>query len=234
VTTVMLVSEEPLTCRALRNVIAAHAGLTTVGEASDATDALVLAEDLSPDLVVIDLALNSTDPVRLIRILGQRFPYMGVLALCSQQDDPRALGAIAVGAGGCALKNGPETDFFTAVRRVADGEFWIAPRTLEHLVEDYRRLSQAVVEEATVSPSPTFLHLREHERRTLLLLASGLSNKEIARQQGVALSTVKNTLTSVFAKIGVRHRSAAAAFAHTHGLVAKGLSQRTSRLRAGA
>ncbi|MEO3785492.1 response regulator transcription factor [Actinocorallia sp. B10E7] len=205
---VLLVDDHPLLRHGLRALLEQVGGAEVVGEASDGEEAVALALSLNPDVVVMDLVMPGVTGIEATRRLIDRRPDLGVLVLTMSEDDASVFAALRAGARGYVLKGADGEDFLAAVRAVARGEAVYGPAVA-------RRIRRFLTVGPTGAPFPE-LTQREHE--VLGLLASGRTNAEIARRLFLSQKTVKNHLTSIFAKLQVADRAQAVVRARRAGL----------------
>ncbi|RKS80093.1 DNA-binding NarL/FixJ family response regulator [Motilibacter peucedani] len=196
---VLLVDDHALVRSGLESLMGAEPDLDVVGSASDGAQALELVVSLAPDVVLMDLSMPVLDGVAATRRLTAEHPGTAVLVLTSFSDRERVTDALDAGAVGYVLKDSEPSVVLEAVRAVARGESPLDPRVARTLLAA-RRADPAA-------------ELTDREREVLGLVGRGLPNKQIARALGIRESTVKAHLTSVFAAIGVRDRTAAALWA---------------------
>jgi two-component system, NarL family, response regulator LiaR len=208
---VLIVDDHAVVREGLRNFLALQDGIEVVGEAADGRHALTAADELSPDVILMDLVMPVLDGVEAMRALQERGCDSRVIVLTSFLDDERILPAIRAGAAGYLLKDVEPAELAAAVRG-AGGERaaldpTVAARLLRTLADD--------------EPPPPALPdtLTPREREVLCLIAAGRSNKRIARELGVAEKTVKTHVGHVLAKLGVSDRTQAALVAVRAGLV---------------
>ncbi len=205
---VLLVDDHPLLRHGLRALLEQVGGAQVVGEAGDGEEAVALALSLRPDVVVMDLVMPGTSGIEATRRLIDRDPGLGVLVLTMSEDDASVFAALRAGARGYVLKGTGGAEFIAAVRAVARGEAVYGPGVA-------RRIRRFLAPGPDVTPFP---ELTAREREILDLLASGKSNAEIARALFLSQKTVKNHLTSVFAKLQVADRAQAVVRARRAGL----------------
>ncbi|MGW4471184.1 response regulator [Nonomuraea sp. NPDC004354] len=205
---VLLVDDHPLFRHGLRALLEQVGGAEVVGEAGDGEEAITLALSLSPDVVVMDLVMPGVTGIEATRRLIDQRPDLGVLVLTMSEDDASVFAALRAGARGYVLKGTDGHDFIAAVRAVARGEAVYGPAVA-------RRIRRFLTTGPESGPFPELTH---REREILDLLASGKTNAEIARQLFLSQKTVKNHLTSVFAKLQVADRAQAVVRARRAGL----------------
>jgi two-component system, NarL family, response regulator LiaR len=201
---VLIVDDHAVVREGLRTFLELQPGLDVVGEAGDGDEALPLAEDLKPDVILMDLVMPKLDGVGAMRELRQRVPGARVIVLTSFLDDDRLMPAIRAGAAGYLLKNVQPQELARAIRLADAGETLIDPAVAARLVD-------AVADGDTAAEPDHQLTPREQE--VLDLIARGFSNKRIALELGVAEKTVKTHVSHVLAKLGVSDRTQAALYA---------------------
>jgi DNA-binding NarL/FixJ family response regulator len=187
--------------------------ITVVGEADSPDDALVATRELSPDVVLMDLRMPRDDPqggIRAIRQIADRYPQVKVLALTESDDEADVRAAALAGAIGYIVKSVKAAQIAEAVRAAHAGKGWLDPSVTAYLLHDYRRASQESSALPTLTPT---------EMRVLQLAATGQTTLEIADELFVAEKTVKNHLTNIYRKLGVKNRSHAVSEGYRQGLL---------------
>lgn len=197
---VFLVDDHELVRRGLRDLLAQESDIEVVGEAAGIDEALTRTLGLAVDVVVIDMRLPDGDGTRLCRTLRDRDPAPGCLVLTAFDDEDAVLEAVSAGAAGYLLKQVRGQDLVTAIREVAAGRSLLDPVTTTRLLGRVR------------AGSDPLDALTEQERNVLNLIGEGMSNREIAQRLFLAEKTIKNHVTSVLAKLGMRRRTQAAAW----------------------
>ncbi|MEU8320831.1 response regulator transcription factor [Nonomuraea sp. NPDC048881] len=216
--TVLLVDDHELVRKGFRLMLDAQPDLSVVGEAGDGERAVELSRRLRPDVVLMDLHMPGLDGVRATELITSELPGVRVLALSTFDLDENVLAALRAGAGGFLPKDVSPEELIEGVRVVHRGESAVAPRLLTRLIGTFVRASRPPAAPAR----PVLDALTEREREILVLIARGRSNTEIAGQLAVSPSTVKNHVTSLFAKIGVRDRAQAVIVAYEAALIKPG------------
>jgi two-component system, NarL family, response regulator LiaR len=204
---VVIVDDHAVVREGLRTFLDLQEGIEVVGEAADGEEAIRAAEQLRPDVVLIDLVMPRLDGVQAMRRLWERLPAVRAIVLTSYLDDERLLPALRAGAAGYLLKSVQPQELARAVRAAAAGEALIDPKVAGRLVEV---LADGRDERAE--------QLTPREREVLSLIGSGFANKRIAAELGIAEKTVKTHVSSVLAKLGVADRTQAALYATRIGL----------------
>ncbi len=179
--------------------------LEVVGEAADGAEALRLALELRPDVILMDLLMPVLDGIAAIGVIRRELPDVEVLALTSALEDRLVVGAIRAGAIGYLLKDTNAEDLCRAIRAAACGQVQIEPRVAARLLREVRAPENVEV-------------LTERETEVLRLLARGFSNKEMVQTLGIGEKTVKTHVSSVLSKLGVSSRTQAALHAVRIGL----------------
>jgi DNA-binding NarL/FixJ family response regulator len=187
-------------------------GIDVVGEAGLAAEAVRLACDLAPDVVLMDLDMPGMSGIEATASLRAAAPLTNVLVLTVMTDDGVVLDALLAGASGYVLKDAPIAQILDGVRAAAQGESMISPRIASRLV---RRLRRPTAGETAV----TGAELTPREREVLELLALGMDNQEIATALALSPHTIKNHVSSILMKLQVENRIQAAVRAVRGGLV---------------
>jgi DNA-binding NarL/FixJ family response regulator len=180
--------------------------LSVVAEAEDGAEAVRLARELRPDVVLMDLLMPEMDGIAATHTIKQELPDTEVVALTSVLDDASVVGAMRAGAIGYLLKDTKVDELRKAVRAAAAGQVQLSPKAAARLVREVRGPERAEA-------------LSEREVEVLRLLARGRANKEIARDLAIAEKTVKTHVSSILGKLGVQSRTQAALHAARTGLV---------------
>ncbi|MFI5666050.1 response regulator [Streptomyces sp. NPDC051704] len=215
---VLIADDQPLVRRGLALILAPDPAFEVVGEAEDGARAVALAHELRPDVVVMDIRMPVLDGVRATEELARTLPQSRVLALSTFDMDEYVVAALRAGAYGFLPKDVSPEELIAAVHTVHTGEAAVAPRLLTRLISTYVRASPALPRPAATAPAG----LTPRELEIWQLLATGFDNAEIAGNLEISVSTVKNHITGVFTKLGVRDRAQAVIAAYESGLVAAG------------
>jgi DNA-binding NarL/FixJ family response regulator len=199
---VLIVDDHPLARAGLQQLLGSLEDITLVGAARGGEEALRLAVELDPDVVLMDLEMPDKDGIEVTRELRTRYPTAAVVVLTSFSDRERILAALDAGAVGYLLKDAEPDELARAIHAATRGDAPLHPRAARELLERHRAGAQ----------------LTEREQEVLTLLVQGLPNKLIARRLAISERTVKGHVTHIFERIGVSDRTQAALWARSHRL----------------
>jgi DNA-binding NarL/FixJ family response regulator len=214
---VLLVDDQLLFREGLATLLSVRPEVEVVGEAANGLEALERVATLKPHVVLMDLRMPVLTGVEATRRLRAAHPEVRVVALTTFDDDEDVFEALRAGALGYLLKDVTPDKLVEAIRAAARGESFLQPSVAAKVVAEFTRLAE------TQTPTPLteapVEELSEREVQVLRLLASGASNKEIAVALNLAEGTVKNHVTNVLGKLGVRDRTQAALQAKALGVI---------------
>ena len=219
----VLVADDDVPTRVgLRTILDAESDILVVGEAADGSDAYELAGELTPDVVLMDVRMRPGDGIEATRRItrrreGAESNRPRVIVLTTFDHDEYVYGALRAGASGFLLKRSPPEDLVDAIRVVADGGALLTPELTRRLVADFTNGHDASAEAVELVD-----RLTSRERQVLVLVACGLSNREIARWFTVSVETVKTHVQRIFTKLDVRDRAQAVVAAYEAGVVVPG------------
>jgi DNA-binding NarL/FixJ family response regulator len=215
---VLLADDQELVRSGFRLILELADGIEVAGEAADGREAVRLAKELAPDVVLMDVRMPELDGIEATRRLRQAGSDARVLVLTTFDLDEYVYGALRAGASGFLLKDAPREQLVAAVRTAARGEALLAPAITQRLIERF------VARPAPSEAAPAIEQLSGRELEVLRLLARGLSNAEIAADLVLGEATVKTHVAHVLRKLGLRDRVQAVVFAYESGLVEPGSS----------
>jgi DNA-binding NarL/FixJ family response regulator len=205
---VLLADDHPLVRSGLKALLTSVEGIEVVGEAADGAAAVELALRERPEVVVMDIQMPGQDGIEATRRLAADAPEVAVLVLTMHEDDESVFAAMRAGARGYVLKGAEQEEIVGAIHAVSRGEAIFGPGVAQRVL---RLFSQ----EKAVEPFPD---LTARERETLDLMASGASNREIARKLFLSPKTVSNNVSYILSKLQVPDRSKAIVRARRSGL----------------
>lgn len=203
---VLIADDHGVVRQGLRMYLGLDSDIDIIGEACTGVEALALAHELEPDVVLMDLLMPEMDGITATALLRQELPNTEVIALTSVLEDSSVVGAIRAGAIGYLLKDTEADELVRAIKAAAQGQVQLSPKAAARLMREVR---------APDSPED----LTEREVDVLRLLAQGQSNREIALALTIGEKTVKTHVSNILSKLGVASRTQAALHAVRIGLV---------------
>jgi DNA-binding NarL/FixJ family response regulator len=217
---IVLVDDQVLIREGLRILLPLQGNLEIVGEASNGNEAIVVVQHTQPDVVLMDVRMPLLDGVAATRALRELAPQCRILLLTTFDDNEYVFEGLRAGAAGYLLKDTPSDKLAEAIRTVARGDSFLQPSIAAKVVAEFARLS-ALPPKPQAMPAPPALvePLSERELALLRYLSRGDSNKEIATALYLSEGTVKNHITNILGKLGVRDRTQAALVARERGLL---------------
>jgi DNA-binding NarL/FixJ family response regulator len=208
---VLLVDDHPVFRHGLTALLGALPDVEVVGEGADGAVAVRLANELRPDVVVMDLQMPGVDGITATRRITAESPGTGVLVLTMFEDDESVFAAMRAGARGYLVKGADSPDVWRAISAVAGGEAIFGPGVAERVLGYLTRPLSA-------RDDVVFPELTDREREVLELLAAGHGNHQIAARLSLSPKTVRNNVSAIFAKLQVADRSEAIVRARRAGL----------------
>jgi two-component system, NarL family, nitrate/nitrite response regulator NarL len=209
---VLLVDDHDLFRTRLASLLRSQPEIDLVGQASRGNAGVRLAEELKPDVVLIDLRVGDISGHEATRMILERRPSVRVIALSVLPQHDDVIGALQAGASGYLLKDAALEELVGAIRAAAEGAAWLSPRAAEILLGRLRRAGGRAPEQRP----PEDLSPRELD--VLRLIAQGMDNTEIAAALNISPRTAKNHVSSILAKLGLPNRVQAATYAVRRGL----------------
>jgi DNA-binding NarL/FixJ family response regulator len=209
---VLIADDQALVRSGFRLILETRADLEVVGEAEDGPEAIALARELDPQVILMDIRMPTIDGIEATRQIVASGSSTRILVLTTFDIDEYVYEAIRAGASGFLLKDVRPADLIDAIRLIADGNALLGPTVTRRLLDRFS------VPDTRANPA-IVAGLTERERETLQLLASGLSNAELADRLFLSETTVKTHVSSILRKLGVRDRVQAVISAYDAGLV---------------
>ncbi|MFF0742375.1 response regulator [Streptomyces sp. NPDC004111] len=215
---VVLADDQTLVRAGFRSILSDEDDIEVVGEASDGEQAVALARDLRPDVVLMDIRMPGTDGLEATRriLADPRLTDVRVVILTTFDVDDYVYGALRAGASGFLLKDTEPMELLHGVRVVARGDALIAPAVTRRLIAEFAgRVKQP-------DPSPRLNGLTEREREVMGLVGAGLSNDEIARRLVLSPATAKTHVSRIMTKLDARDRAQLVVLAYESGMITPG------------
>ncbi len=217
---ILIVDDHPLFRQGVRFALEAEPDIEVVGEAADGEQALELAKQLIPDVVLSDVNLPGPDGVEVARALKGALPHTAVILMTAYDDEEQLFNAVRVGAAAYFLKDLGPSELMDGIRRVSRGEYLINESVLSKPMVASQVLKQfSDFASGDKDVEPLFIPLSNREIEVLEQIARGNSNKEIARTLKISDQTVKNHITSILRKLAVNDRTQAVVYALRHGWI---------------
>ena len=206
---IMIADDHEIVREGLETILKSQKDIDLVGIAKNGLEAVVLAKNLKPDVILMDLVMPEMDGLQAIEEIRKICPKIGILVLTSFADDERIFPAIRSGALGYLLKDTPREVLLRSIHEVAEGQVSLHPAIARRMVREINRQPQQ-------APSEKSLTSRETE--TLRLIAKGMSNQEIAEMLGIHENTIAKYVSAILKKLRLENRTQAALYALRKGL----------------
>lgn len=225
---VLVVDDQQIIREGISTILGYQAGLTVVGKATNGQEAVELALDLKPDVVLMDVRMPVMNGVEAAARLRQQLPSCKILMLTTFDDEEYITEALRAGASGYLLKDIPGKQLAQAIRSVHEGLYQLDPAVASKLMNSLNKGRGSAAPEPPPAPQTApaqtgqarrKFDLTERELDILKLLAGGATNREIAEQLFLAEGTVKNHVSNILVRLGLRHRTDAALFARENDLL---------------
>ncbi len=213
---VLLVDDHPIFRAGLRALLESQPDVRVIGEAGNGAEAIARANELHPDIILLDISMPDVDGLEALRRMQADHVPGKVLVLTMHAENEYLFQVLESGGYGYVLKQGVDTDLFTAIRTVAAGDIFLYPSATALLLSRYREQKRALDESADGSQPDG---LSEREREVLSLTAQGYSSQEIGDQLALSAKTVETYRTRVMRKLNLRHRSDLVRYALRVGLL---------------
>ena len=219
-TRIVIVDTHTLFRRGVRNILELEPDMTVVGEAGSGREAIAVVEELTPDVVLMDLTLPAPNGIETTQRIKRELPHTGVIVLAGGDDEEQLFDAIKAGAAAYVLKDIDPSDLVAIIRRVRAGEYLIndkvfsRPAVASRVLKEFRELA-VYGQEA----QPIFAPLSPREVEILDNIAQGMTNKQVAYTLGISEQTVKNHMSSILRKLSVNDRTQAVVYAMRQGWI---------------
>lgn len=211
---ILLADDHTVMRNGLHLLLERQPNLTVVGESSDGRETVRLAQELSPDVVVMDIAMPNLNGIEAARHIGTANPDIAIVILSMHSDESYVIRALKAGARAYLLKDSAEGDLIAAIRAITEGKSFFSPAISRILVQDYmRQLEQQHVED-------TYELLTARERELLQLLAEGKTNKEAAGMLNLSVYTVETHRTHILQKLNLHSVPELILYAVRKGIIA--------------
>ncbi|MBS4204223.1 response regulator [Lederbergia citrea] len=207
---VLIADDHHIVRRGLIFFLQTQKDIKIVGEAKNGQEAVELAAELQPDVILMDLVMPVMDGIEATQKIKERFPDIEIMILTSFSDQDHVIPAIEAGASGYQLKDIEPDDLATAIRKLADGENTLHPKATNLLMTRVNRVN---------TPNNLLAALTIREKEVLTEIAKGKSNKEIGADLKITEKTVKTHVSNIFMKLEVSDRTQAALYAIKNGFV---------------
>lgn len=211
---VLLVDDHALFREGLAGIIDSQPDMQVVGEANDGLEAFVKAQELKPDLILMDVQMPGMDGLEAARQIKQTLPEAVIIMLTVRDDDEKLFGALKNGAQGYLLKEIRSQSMLEMLRGALRGEAALSPSLAGRVLSEFRRLSKGGIQETEDDGG-----LTEREHQVLVEAARGATDKEIAATLNISLNTVKTHVRNILSKLHVRTRREATKAAHAKGIL---------------
>jgi two-component system NarL family response regulator len=215
---VLIADDHAVVRSGLRSILESEPDIEVVGEAGDGHQALEMAQEHLPDVILMDIKMGDWDGVTATRRVRNSVPSSRVIVLTNHDEDELVFSSIRAGASGFLLKEVSGHQLTNAIRTVADGFSLIYPSVARRVLDEFGRLR---IGEHRPDEDQGYADLTPREREVLMLIAAGRANKEIGGQLGISERTVKTHISNIFSKLQLTDRTQAALYVHNRGLLEK-------------
>lgn len=208
---VLIVDDHQVVRKGLVFFFRTQKDLEIVGEAANGKEAIILANSLKPDIILMDLVMPEMDGIEATKLIKQQHPEIKIMMLTSFSDQDHVIPALEAGASGFQLKDIQPDELVTSLKKILSGENQLHPKATSHIVNNFSnrgKINKVLLEELT-----------KRELDVLKEIAKGKSNKEIASSLFITEKTVKTHVSNVLAKLELADRTQAALYAVKHQLV---------------
>ena len=208
---ILIVDDHPIVRQGLHSLLSNHADLQIIAEAAQAQQALAIAKQDPPDVVLLDIRLPGVNGIEAARQLYRECPQTRVIMLTSYDDDEYLVGALEAGARAYLLKSVSDETLVWTIRAVHRGERLISPELLDRVLHQFAQVRHQQIQQE--------VGLSDQDVEVLRMVAAGASNEEIGKRLGWSIASIKRKVQHIFDTLGVTTRAQAAAEAVRRGLV---------------
>ncbi|MEM4234963.1 MAG: response regulator transcription factor [Candidatus Methanomethylicaceae archaeon] len=207
---VLIVDDHEIVLQGLKFYLSTQSDIEVVGTAQTGEEAIKLAVEFQPNVIIMDLVMPGMDGIEAAREIKNQMPDIAILALTSFVDQKKVLDALNAGVSGYVTKNTGSKDFVAAIKSVANGEIFLSTQAAKYL-------AQYMQQQSTLKGELD--KLTEREIEIVRLVAQGLNNKEIALRLDISIKTVKTHISNILQKLNLDNRTQIALFALRHNLI---------------
>lgn len=211
---ILLVEDHILVRKGIFSLLDAEEDIEIVGEANNGNEALAAAEQLHPDLIIMDISLPELNGIEATRLIKKQYPEIKILALTMHQNEEYVLQLLQSGASGYVIKQAIPSELLTAIRAVHQGDAYLSPSVSRSLIEEYLRFAPNADQ-----PLDMYAQLTDREREVLQLLAEGFSAREIADKLVISIKTVSVHRTNLMEKLNLNSMPDLVKFALRKGII---------------
>lgn len=215
---VILVDDHSLVRAGIRSLLLNIPGVEVIGEADNGRDAIKLIDEMSPDLVLLDIAMPELNGLEVVARLSKEFSDTKVIILSMHTNEEYVVQALRSGASGYLLKDAAPNELEIAVNAVMRGETYLSPAISKHVVDNYLKRISNVSPDKDLSPD-IFTQLTSRQREILQLIAEGNSTKEIANKLNVSIKTVETHRMQLMDRIGIHDVAGLVRYAIRVGII---------------
>jgi len=219
-TRIVIVDGHTLFRRGVRNILELESDMEVIGEAGNGREAIALVQELTPDVILMDVGLPAPNGIETTQRIKRELPHTGVIVLAANDDEDQLFEAIKAGAAAYVLKDIDPTDLIAIIRRVRSGEYLIndkvfaKPAVASRVLKEFRELAVYGSD-----AQPIFAPLSPREVEILDNIAQGMTNKQVAYALSISEQTVKNHMSSILRKLSVNDRTQAVVYAMRQGWI---------------
>jgi DNA-binding NarL/FixJ family response regulator len=217
---ILLVDDHELFREGVALVINKQLDMEVVGQADDGLEALTMAHDLRPDLIIMDINMPLSNGLEATELIHNSVPDSIIIMLTAHEEDEKLFNAIKAGAQGYILKSSPSAGLIGGIRGALNGESSVPRKLARQFLAEFSKLSNRT--EHTVNQD-TIPVLTSREREILNIMATGATNQEISTQLGISLQTVKSHVSNILTKLQAKSRHQAAEFGIKQGFIKRKL-----------